>query len=517
MRRGFVAVAGALSLIALAGCQGAPMHSAGTSIQVQHHPRLRASSVNWVIKDHQLAGPADLAGYTDHVSVRSGEPFKLYVSSSDGSFTVDAFRLGWYGGAGARLVWTSAVVPGVKQAAPTLTRLRMVTTNWRPSLTVPTTGWLPGAYVLLLRAADGKEKYVPMVVRSDSARDAVLVVDAVNTEEAYNAWGGYSLYHGPREQHATRSLEVTFDRPYDLNGARGLLDFAAPVIQEAEQSGVRLAYATSADLEADPGLLDGARGIVFGGHDEYWSLGMREAVTKARDHGTNLAFLGANSVFWRVRYAPSRLGQRRVMIGYKDARLDPVKNQPDTTVRWRSDPYPDPENSLTGMLYECFPAVGAFTVRDPGFFLFAGTGARPGTAYPGLIGDEADRAYPIAGTPANLQVVAHSPTSCGSKHTYSDATYYTVPSGAGVFDTGSIEWVRALAGPDAKAGVGPAAVAFARAVTLNVFRSLAQGPLGHKHPARADFARLHASPLTTSGTGGPVGKPMSSKQLRSKA
>ncbi|WP_344189756.1 N,N-dimethylformamidase beta subunit family domain-containing protein [Kribbella karoonensis] len=493
------------------------MHSDGTSIQVQHHPRLRASSVNWGIKDHQLAGPADLAGYTDHVSVRSGEPFKLYVSSSGGSFTVDAFRLGWYGGAGARPVWTSAVVPGVKQAAPTLTRLRMVTTNWRPSLTVPTTGWLPGAYVLLLRAADGKEKYVPMVVRSDSARDAVLVVDAVNTEEAYNAWGGYSLYHGPREQHATRSLEVTFDRPYDLNGARGLLDFAAPVIQEAEQSGVRLAYATSADLEADPGLLDGARGIVFGGHDEYWSLGMREAVTKARDHGTNLAFLGANSVFWRVRYAPSRLGQRRVMIGYKDARLDPVKNQPDTTVRWRSDPYPDPENSLTGMLYECFPAVGAFTVRDPGFFLFAGTGARPGTAYPGLIGDEADRAYPIAGTPANLQVVAHSPTSCGSKHTYSDATYYTVPSGAGVFDTGSIEWVRALAGPDAKAGVGPAAVAFARAVTLNVFRSLAQGPLGHKHPARADFARLHASPLTTSGTGGPVGKPMSSKQLRSKA
>ncbi|MBP2356637.1 hypothetical protein JOF29_007747 [Kribbella aluminosa] len=376
---------------------------------------------------------------------------------------------------------------------------------------------MPGAYLLLLRAANGKEKYVPMVVRSDSARNAVLIVDAVNTEEAYNAWGGYSLYHGPHEQHATRSLAVTFDRPYDLSGARGLMNFTAPVIQEAEQSGVRLAYATSADLEADPGLLAGARGIVFGGHDEYWTLGMRNAVTKARDHGTNLAFLGANSVFWRVRYAPSGLGPRRVMIGYKDASLDPLKNQPGTTVRWRSAPYPDPENSLTGMLYECFPAVGAFTVRDPGFFLFAGTRVRAGTAYPGLIGDEADRAYPIPGTPANLQVVAHSRTTCGRLHTYSDASYYTVPSGAGVFATGSIEWVRALAGPDAKAGVGPAGVAFARAVTLNVFRSLAGGPMGRKHPASADFARLHESPSTTSGTGGPIGKPASPKELRSKA
>ncbi|MBP2356636.1 hypothetical protein JOF29_007746 [Kribbella aluminosa] len=122
MRRGFIAVVGSLSMIVLAGCQGTlrgtlqgtPAQSADTSIQVPH-AKLRSGSVNWVIKDYQLAGPADLAGYTDHVSVRSGEPFKLYVSSSDGSFSVHAFRLGWYGGTGARRVWTSPVVPGVKQ------------------------------------------------------------------------------------------------------------------------------------------------------------------------------------------------------------------------------------------------------------------------------------------------------------------------------------------------------------------------------------------------------------------
>ncbi|TDO69446.1 hypothetical protein EV651_101488 [Kribbella sp. VKM Ac-2571] len=62
-------------------------------------------------------------------------------------------------------------------------------------------------------------------------------------------------------------------------------------------------------------------------------------------------------------------------------------------------------------------------------------GARAGTSYPGLIGDEADRAYPTPGTPANLQVVAHSPTTCGpTRRTYSDASYCSAPSGAGVFD-----------------------------------------------------------------------------------
>ncbi|MGW7682793.1 N,N-dimethylformamidase beta subunit family domain-containing protein [Kribbella sp. NPDC054772] len=508
MRAGILAVMVSLSTILVSGCQATPKHSAAAAAGTTPGPVeiSRSGSTSWVIRTSRMAGPADLAGYADHTSVRSGEPFKLFVSSSDGNFTVQSYRLGWYGGTGARLVWTSPVVRGVKQAAPALTKLRMVTTNWQPSLTVRTTGWVPGAYLLLLRAADGKEKYVPIVVRSDSARDAVLIVDAVNTEEAYNAWGGYSLYHGPHELSAQRSLEVTFDRPYDDGGARGLMDFAMPVIQQAEQSGVRLAYATSADLDADPGLLAGARGIVFGGHDEYWTPGMRNAVTKARDAGTNLAFLGANSVFWRVRYAASRLGPRRVLIGYKDARLDPLKNQPDTTVRWRSNPFPDPENNLIGMLYECFPAVGAFTIRDPGFFLFAGTGARAGTSYPGLIGDEADRAYPIAGTPADLQVVAHSPTTCGpARHTFSDASYYTAKSGAGVFTTGSIEWVRALAGPDPKAGVGPAAVAFARKVTVTVFRALAGGPLGRTHPALGDLSTLRESPSQMSGTGGPVG------------
>ena len=43
------------------------------------------------------------------------------------------------------------------------------------------------------------------------------------------------------------------------------------------------------------------------------------------------------------------------------------------------------------MLYVCFGHKGSFVVRDPGFFLFAGTGVVRGTTYPGLAATEVDR------------------------------------------------------------------------------------------------------------------------------
>ncbi|GAA3117677.1 hypothetical protein GCM10010530_44960 [Kribbella aluminosa] len=429
----------------------------------------------------------ELAGYTDRTSVRSGQPFRLYVTSTDGAFTVRAFRIGWYGGAGARLVWTSASVPGVPQPAPVVAPDGMVSTNWKPSLTVPTTGWTTGTYLLLLTAANGKEKYVPITVRSNSVRGAVVIVNAVNTYQAYNAWGGYSLYHGPDMSYASRSHRVSFDRPYEGNGAPLLFRFELPLLQLADRSGVHLAYLTSTDLDTDRTALSGARGFLSLGHDEYWSLPMRAAVTHARDVGTNLGFLGGNSVYWRVRYAPGRLGPDRIIICYKDATLDPVRNRRSTTVRWMSKPYPNPENSLNGMLYVCYSRSGSFVVHEPKFFLFAGTHAVNGSSYPGLASAEVDRAYSIPGTPANLEVVAHSPVRCGTRPVYTDAAYYTVHSGAAVFNTGSMNWISSLAGPPS------ATVAFARTVTLNLLRGMAAGPLGRKHPSIGNLHTLRTT------------------------
>ena len=71
----------------------------------------------------------------------------------------------------------------------------------------------------------------------------------------------------------------------------------------AERTGVPLAYETDVDLDQHPGLLAGARAVISLGHDEYYSLAMRNALVQARDAGTNLAFLGANAIYRHIRFA----------------------------------------------------------------------------------------------------------------------------------------------------------------------------------------------------------------------
>ena len=220
----------------------------------------------------------------------------------------------------------------------------------------------------------------------------------------------------------------------------------------AESLDLDLAYLTSWELHHDPDVLAGAVAWSRRGTTSTGTVPMRRQVEAARDAGVNLAFLGANALYWRVRYSD----HGRLVTCYKSAALDPKDDAVDTTAKWRQAPRPDPENSLVGMLYEAFPAEADLEVHDPDFFLFAGTGARRGSRYAGLVAVEIDRAYPIAGTPPNLQVVAHSAVPQFQKpDTYSDMTYYTVPSGAGVFAVGTMSWTAGLRGPGHGRGSTP--------------------------------------------------------------
>ena len=219
---------------------------------------------------------------------------------------------------------------------------RTVVAPWHRSLTVDTAGWRPGFYVFRLRTNTGWETQVPYVVRSETAAGTVALVAPVTTWQAYNAWGGYSLYEGPDGDR--RSYAVSFDRPY--NGATGANDYrtaAIPTIIRAEETGVPLSYFTNVDLET-AGVLRGALGYVSMGHDEYWTPAMRAEVARARDRGTNLAFLGANTMYWRIRLEDRSTGPARLQVGYRDnaawttrcARADPAR----ATARFRDAPVP---------------------------------------------------------------------------------------------------------------------------------------------------------------------------------
>ncbi|MEU8360857.1 N,N-dimethylformamidase beta subunit family domain-containing protein [Nonomuraea sp. NPDC048882] len=393
----------------------------------------------------------EIEGYADRVSVLPGERFGLRVSTTAPRFTASAFRMG----ANPAKVWQSERVKGTRQAPMRLVRGTVSAAHWTPSLTVDTTGWAEGAYLIRLDASTGAQRYVPITVRSASTAGRVVIVNAVTTWQAYNLWGGRSLYTGP-SGYADRSRAVTFDRPYDGTGARLFLDFEKEALAVAEASGVPLAYLTSLDLE--PGALDGARAVVSLGHDEYWSPAMRQVVTRARDHGTNLAFLGANAVYWRI-----------AMDGRKV-----VCDKEDVCRLWRES---KPESALVGQMYDCFPAEGAYRVTRPGHWIFAGT---KGRSFPGMVGVETDRVS--RGSPRDVQVLAESPFSCGGRASVAHSTYYTAPSGAGVFASGTMRWVCALRGRHCGHGVTEAAAAFTRRATTNVLTRFAAGPAGK--PAR---------------------------------
>ena len=446
----------------------------------------RPGTSAWRITDLGPAGAID--GYADQQSVLPGQSFRLYVSTTAKSFRVDAFRFGWYSGHQARLVWTSARVPGQLQTAVEIAPgTHMVTAPWRPSMTITSTNW-PASYLLRLDASSGAERYVPITVRSASTAGAVVILDDNTTWQAYNTWGGYSLYQGPDGLPSDRGYAVSFDRPYDGDGAVRFLAFDEAATALAEHTGVPLAYETDVDIDQHPGILAGARAVISLGHDEYYSQAMRNALLTARNAGTNLAFLGANAIYRHIRFAAGD----RVIICYKVATLDPLygKDDAETTQQWRDPPDPRPESVITGVFYECNPVSAPWVVYDPSNWIFAGTGAYRGESFPGMVGPEYDRLNPAVPFPRPMQVLAHSPLTCDGFSTYSDSVYYTVASGAGVFASGTMRWVCAMRGPSCGHGLNRAAERFVDRATQNVLRAFAAGPAGRAHPAQDNVAQV---------------------------
>jgi hypothetical protein len=452
----------------------------------------RPGDPHWVIR--HLGGEHEIEGYTGQASVRQGESFPLYVSTTSSGYRVTAYRLGWYQGIGARRVWQSDALHGHAQDGPVVdTATNTVRTSWDPMLSVPTDDWPPGSYLLLLDADSGAQRYVPVTIRSETTAGKVAVKNCVETWQAYNTWGGYDLYKGPQGAYADRSLVVSLDRPYGGNGASMFLTYERNAIKLAEYLDLPLAYVTSMDLATEPGLLTGASALLSMGHDEYWSPPERANVTAARNAGVNLAFLGANAMFRRTRLQSSAVGPNREVVCYKTSYTrDPMygKDNALVTGNWRDAPSPDPESSLIGTLYESYPADAGLEVASPSSWVFKGIGVPSGTSFPHLVGVEYDRVNPGYPLARPIEVLSHSPLVCNGVSSYADSAYYTHAAGAGVFNSGTMRWVEALYG-DQPHGIGNSTAAFVRQVTTNIFRAFADGPAASRYPAHDNLDAMH--------------------------
>jgi hypothetical protein len=453
-----------------------------------------ATTAQWVIDENARPGtrawripalaPDDIEGYADKVSIDRQGRVTLYVDTKAATFHVVAFRLGYYQGLGGRRIWTSPEVSGIDQPAPKVDPgTLMVETSWRPSLSFHVGDrWVQGSYLLKLVASTGGQSYIPFVVRDDASTAALMIQHQVFTWQAYNDWGGYSLYHGPTG-FDSRSRIVSFDRPYSANGAGGMLR-VLPMIALMERTGMDLTYSTDRDLHLHPSMLTRHRALVTLNHDEYWSTAMRDGLEAARAAGVNFISLGANAIYRHVRVEDSPLGRARRVVCYKEAEEDPLTGIDDSevTVNWRSPPVSQPESAVLGAMYDCFGVRhDDMVIPDASAWVFAGAGLHNGSRIPGAVDGEIDRVFPDEPTPASIQVLAHSPANCEEDQSVSDMTYYTARSGAGVFDVASLGWFETLrCGPPVG---GPWCSAASVSITRTVLTEAAKGPLGLAHPA----------------------------------
>jgi hypothetical protein len=120
-----------------------------------------------------------------------------------------------------------------------------------------------------------------------------------------------------------------------------------------------------------------------------------------------------------------------------------------------------------------------------------------------VVGSEYDRYDPTVPGPANVEILTHSPLRCHGNADFSDATYYSAPSGAGVFAAGTIDWVGHIDThclPDNCAGrvLGK--------VMENLLTVFAAGPAGSVHPSDPAQSSVKSRPpvtttVPTTGTG----------------
>jgi hypothetical protein len=401
-------------------------------------------------KLRQRAGPGQLEAYASATSVNHGEPIDVHVRA-DVALTLGwkLYRMGWYGGAGGRLVASGGPVPVGPQPTPTPTATGLIECRWPISFTIPTdASWTSGVYVVAMTRVDGPQTYVPFVVRADERKGAAVFQASVTTWQAYNAWGGKSLYTGGPAQ------EVSFDRPYlEGSGAGQYFRWEHHFVTWAEARGFDLVYVTNVDLDRDPSLLLGQRLFLSVGHDEYWSRPARAALEGALAAGVSAAFFSANSIYWQVRLEPAQGSgvPRRTMVCYKGRSAeDPLRGTPVETVRWRDAPVNEPENGLLGIMYSAWLLVdGGWVVRNASHWVYEGTGLQDGDAIPGIVGYETDRRFENGLTPPGTEILAGSPVvDVNGRPDRHEAAIRATAAGGFLFAAGTIEWSWGLSRPE---------------------------------------------------------------------
>ncbi|MGY4468061.1 VCBS repeat-containing protein [Bradyrhizobium sp. LB9.1b] len=411
--------------------------------------------------------------------------FKINNLTGNPNYHVDVYRLGYYGGDGARLVTSlqhqaaAAVVQPAPLSDPSTGLVDAGNWSVTDAWSVPTDA-VSGVYIASV--INGTQIFqIPFVIRNDASHSDIVLQTSDEDWQAYNGWGGANLYFGNGPGINGSAFAVSYNRPLVTRDGEGTFseggdspftaEFAA--IQWLEQNGYDVSYISGIDAATNGSLLLNHKVFMDAGHDEYWTEAQRANVEAAAHAGVNLAFLTGNEIFWKTRLAPSIDGSgsaNRTLISYKDTHANALIDPTGQATGNYSDPRfgpPLPSNELTGTLF----AVNAFrydtiTIPYPMTQLrfwrntaVAQTSAgQTASLVPGLLGVEWDTAPDNGFRPAGLISVSSSTVQVSGQYlldygnTFADGTathnlvlHRDPVSGALIFSAGSINWPWALA------------------------------------------------------------------------
>ena len=325
------------------------------------------------------AGDPTIQGFATTMSLNPGGTVHFKIKTDASAYHLDIYRMGYYGGDGARRVATgitpSATLPQTQPVCLNDVASGLIDCgNWAESASwaVPTSAVSGIYFALLTRNDTGGRSHVFFVVKNDASHSAILYQTSDATWQAYNNYGGNSLYTGTAP--AGRAYKVSYNRPFNTAssdtppGVTPLWSWVMyaeySMVSWMERNGYDVSYTTSEDVDADTGgtLIRNHRIFMDAGHDEYWSGSARANVEAARDAGVNVAFFSGNDMLWKTRWENSIDGSstpRRTLVTYKETLagvpVDP-QDPPTWTGTWhdpRFSPPADggrPENALLGQM-----------------------------------------------------------------------------------------------------------------------------------------------------------------------
>lgn len=478
--------------------------------------------------DIEGSGDPTIQGFATNISVNAGQQIDFKIKTDASAYSIKIYRLGYYGGDGAREVATvnpSVSLPQQQPACVSDTSTDLydcgtwgVSASWQ----VPSSA-VSGIYIARpVRSDTGGDSHIVFVVRNDGNTSNVLFQTSDSTWQAYNLYGGADFYSGGTNR--TQAVKVSYNRPFATRGGIEARDWLFsneyPMLRFLEQNGYDVSYVSGLDVSTDPALLPKHKVFLSVGHDEYWSKQQRANVTAARDAGVNLAFFSGNEVYWKTRWEPSQDGSNtanRTLVTYKDtwanAPVDPVESTPT----WRDPRFGDlgfgPENSLTGTMFQSNNVDLALTVSsDEGKYrlwrntsltsLSSGTSVALAAHTVGYEADEdVDNGYRPAGlvnlstttgaTPEYLRDYGNTVTPGTTTH---HVTLYRAASGALVFSAGTVQWSWGL--DTVRDGTQQAADPRIRQATANVLADMRALP--------TTLAADLVMPTTSTDTTGPT-------------